>query len=184
MSVPRYSDSGGSAMSVLEWLRQWSSRSPSRRRPRRLRVELLEDRCVLTPVVSVLPIAPQPGVPFSGAVATFTDPANPGAAPGSFSAAIDWGDGSGTDTSTPSITLVNGHLTVSGSHTYATARTKTLTVTVTDNAGNFRTTKAGMPTARFGLAAAPGPDGQIYVFGGASSGAGGILSTVEAYNPA
>jgi hypothetical protein len=170
-------------MSVLEWLRQWSSRSPSRRRNRRLRVELLEDRCVLTPVVSVLPIAPQPGVPFSGPVATFTDPANPGAAPGSFSAAINWGDGSGTDTSTPSVALVNGQLTVNGSHTYTTARTSTLTVTVTDNAGNFWTTQASMPTARTNLAAAAGSDGQLYVFGGLSDSFA-FLSTVEAYNPA
>jgi N-acetylneuraminic acid mutarotase len=127
-------------------------------------------------------------VPFHGAVATFTDPANPGAAPGSFSAAIDWGDGSGTDTSTPSITLVNGQLTVNGRHTYTTAGTDTLTVTVTDNGGNSWTTQASMPTAREGLAAAPGPDGQIYVFGGATTHTGvpanGALSTVEAYNPA
>src|SRR5437879_3925374 len=135
-------------MSVLEWLRQSASRSPSRRRPRRLGVELLEDRCVLTPVVSVLSIAPQAGSPFSGPVATFTDPANPGAAPGSFSAAVNWGDGTGTDTTTPTVALVGGQLTVSGSHTYAAAGNDTLTVTVTDNAGNSWTAQASMSTAR------------------------------------
>src|SRR5262249_25518638 len=81
------------------------SRPPSRRRSRRLRVELLEERCVPAPVVSVLPIAPQAGAPFSGPVATFTDPANPSAVPVNFAAAIDWGDGTGTDTSTPVVTL-------------------------------------------------------------------------------
>jgi N-acetylneuraminic acid mutarotase len=143
---------------------------------------LLEDRCVLTPVVSVLPIAPRSGVPFQGAVATFTDPANPGAAPGSFSAAINWGDGTGTDTITPTITFVNGQFTVNGSHTYAAAGSDTLTVTVTDNAGNFWTTQANMPITGYGLAAATGPDGQLYVFGG-FSGSSGLLSGVEAYNP-
>jgi hypothetical protein len=41
-----------------------------------------------------------------------------------------------------------------------------------------------MPTARGALAAAAGPDGQLYVFGGFTDIRGGILSTVEAYNPA
>jgi N-acetylneuraminic acid mutarotase len=142
---------------------------------------LLEERCVLTPVVSVLPIAPQQRLPFHGAVATFTDPANPGAAPGSFSAAINWGDRSGTDTITPSVTVVNGQLTVSGSHTYTAVGTDTLTVTVTE--GNSWTTRASMPTARRAVAAVPGPDGQLYVFGGENSN-GTIIAAVEAYNPA
>src|SRR5947209_793667 len=38
-----------------------------------------------------------------------------------------------------------------------------------------------LPTARFGPAAVPGPDGRIYALGGASSS--GNLTTVEAYDP-
>ena len=63
-------------MSIVEWLRPVAAQSPARRRKvRRLGVELLEERCVLTPVVTVLPIVPQEGALFSGPVATFTDPA-------------------------------------------------------------------------------------------------------------
>ncbi len=105
---------------------------------------MLEDRCVLTPGVSVLPIAPQQGVPFQGAVATFIDPVNLNGVASNFSAAINWGDGSGTDTSTPRITPVNGQFTINGSHTYTAAGNDTLTVTVTDNNGNFWTTQASM----------------------------------------
>jgi N-acetylneuraminic acid mutarotase len=175
----------GLAMSVLEWLCQGVSHSPARRRNRRPRllVELLEDRCVLTPVVSVLPVAPQAGTRFSGPVATFTDPANPNAAPGNFSAAINWGDGSGSDTLTPTVTLVNGQFTVNGSHTYANAGSDTLTVTVTDNAGDFWTTRAGMSTPRFALAGAAGHDGLLYAFGGVGT-TSAFLNSVEAYDPA
>jgi hypothetical protein len=46
------------------------------------------------------------------------------------------------------------------------------------------TTQASMPGALSGLAAAPGADGQLYVFGGASAIGGSPLSTVQAYLPA
>jgi N-acetylneuraminic acid mutarotase len=171
-------------MSVLEWLRPRAARRAPR--SRRLRLEWLEERCVLTPVVAVLSIAPQAGAPFSGPVATFTDPANPKAGPGSFSAVINWGDGTGADTVTASVALVNGQLTVSGSHTYAAAGNDTLAVTVTDNAGDSWTTQASMSTAREEPAAVTAPNGLIYVFGGfGNTGFGGntSLATVEAYNP-
>jgi hypothetical protein len=53
-------------------------------------------------------------------------------------------------------------------------------------ATNTWSTRASMPTARSFLAAAPGPDGQLYVFGGLGFvfGRQVSLSTVEAYNPA
>jgi uncharacterized repeat protein (TIGR01451 family) len=51
-------------------------------------------------------------------VATFTDPGTPaGAARGSYSATIDWGDG--TAPTAGNITLAAGVFTVSGNHTYA-----------------------------------------------------------------
>ncbi len=58
------------------------------------------------------------------------------------------------------------------------------TVQAYDPATNTWTTKSPMPTARQGLAAALGPDGLIYVFGGATNNGGQVLDTVEAYNPA
>jgi N-acetylneuraminic acid mutarotase len=48
-------------------------------------------------------------------------------------------------------------------------------------AGCSYATLSAMPTARWALAAATGPDGRIYAIGGNNSS--GNLSTVEAYNP-
>src|SRR5207245_11111436 len=81
-------------------------------------------------------ISPTVGTPFSGAVATFTDPAGaePNASddPGGvisnhYTATISWGDNT---TSAGTITLSSGTYTVSGSHTYATQGTFTVTVTI------------------------------------------------------
>jgi hypothetical protein len=61
----------------------------------------------------------QEGVPFSGAVATFTD-ANPTPDIADYTATITWGDG-GTSTATAAnggITVSGGVFTVKGSHTY------------------------------------------------------------------
>jgi hypothetical protein len=137
------------------------------------------------PVVSALPITSQEGSPFTGGVATFTDPGGAETA-GNYTASIDWGDGS---TSSGMITLSSSTFTVSGSHTYREQSNATLRVTVTDDGGlsgvSTWTTKPGMPTARFGPAAAPGPDGLIYAFGGfLGDSARTVVSTVEAFNPA
>ncbi len=51
-----------------------------------------------------------------------------------------------------------------------------------DPATNTWSTRAPMPTARTLLAAATGPDGLTYVFGGLPAGPG-VLNTVEAYDP-
>jgi hypothetical protein len=64
-------------------------------------------------------------------VATFTD-SDPNASPGDFVAAITWGDG----IATPSTTVIadgQGRFEVLGTHTYAVARTYTFGVQVTDN---------------------------------------------------
>jgi N-acetylneuraminic acid mutarotase len=168
-------------MSIVEWLRHVAPRSRARRRKvRRLGVELLEERCVLAPEVTVLPIAPQEGALFNGTVATFIDPA-PGQA-GTYTALINWGDGSAAQTVTPT-GPTKGVFTVSGSHTYAEEKGYTVTVSVTNTSlADSWTTEASMPTGRWGLAAALGANGQIYAFGGANGEV--IFNTVEAYNPA
>jgi cyclophilin family peptidyl-prolyl cis-trans isomerase len=69
----------------------------------------------------------------SAPVATFTDTvANPQAA--NYTATIDWGDGSGLDSSSAVITpLGGGKFQVTGSHTYATAGTFSPVVTITSS---------------------------------------------------
>jgi hypothetical protein len=70
------------------------------------------------------------GLPFSGTVATFTDP-DTNATASEYSAIIDWGDGSA-----PSAGTINGptggSFTVSGTHTYADEGTYRVLVTITD----------------------------------------------------
>jgi hypothetical protein len=81
------------------------------------------------------------GAPFSGPVATFSNPF-PSASATSFTATIDWGDGS---TSTGTITGT-GTLTVSGTHTYADSGSDALTVTIT-GMPPFPATATVYPTA-------------------------------------
>jgi hypothetical protein len=85
---------------------------------------------VLTPASGVSATA---GVPFSGDLATFTDPAGAGA-PSTYRAVIDWGDPNapGAD-STGMVALVGGRPTVRGSHTYSQAGPYAVSVTVTDD---------------------------------------------------
>ena len=137
------------------------------------------------PVVSALKIAPQAGTPFSGAVATFTDPG--GAEPAAnYSASINWGDGGVTGSSSIGYNAGSGVFTIYGTHTYTAAGSDTVTVTVTDDGGVAEAPTPGppspaMPTASDALAAAAGANGLLYVFGGNN---GVILNTVQAYNPA
>jgi hypothetical protein len=81
------------------------------------------------------------GAPFTGAVATFTNP-DPFGGAASYTATIAWGDGS---TSTGAITGT-GTLTVSGSHTYADPNSYSLTVQISHNLGDT-TTATVYPTA-------------------------------------
>lgn len=50
-------------------------------------------------------------------------------------------------------------------------------------ATNTWTTLASLPTARYGLAAAVGPDGKIYALGGFAPSLGGYTNTVYIYDP-
>jgi hypothetical protein len=70
------------------------------------------------------------GTSFSGAVATFTDPAT-AATSSEYAATINWGDGSSLDT-TAVITGGSGSFTVSGKHTYSEERSYAVNVTITD----------------------------------------------------
>ena len=67
------------------------------------------------------------GVSFTAPVATFTD-SNTSAPAGSFSATIDWGDGS---TPTPgNVTGSGGSFSVGGTHTYAAHGSYTVGVSI------------------------------------------------------
>jgi hypothetical protein len=84
------------------------------------------------------------GAPFSGVVATFTDPDTTATA-SEYGATINWGDGS-----PPTIGTISGPtggpFTVSGSHTYITEGTFTITVVITD-VDNPITTATAISTA-------------------------------------
>src|SRR5207244_3023634 len=70
------------------------------------------------------------GMAFSGAVATFTDPAGPEAV-ADYTATIDWGNGSSPGT----ITVSGNTFTVTGSHTYAEEGSYTINVMLTHDSG-------------------------------------------------
>jgi hypothetical protein len=75
-------------------------------------------------------------------IASFTDGANP---VGTYTATIDWGDGS--PTSSGMVTFQSGQLVVSSTgHTYPTGGTKTFTVTLNDTATGRSTSSQGTAT--------------------------------------
>jgi hypothetical protein len=103
-----------------------------RRRP--LQLEALEDRYLLAGNLTAhsVPFSVVEGTTFTGPVATFTD-SDPGAAPGDFTATIDWGDhitSNGTVTGNGS-----GSFTVNGSHTYVDNGNFTVGVQIKDKDG-------------------------------------------------
>jgi hypothetical protein len=76
------------------------------------------------------------GQPFTGAVATFSQPI-PGAAADDYSATIDWGDGNTSDGTIAA--NATGGFTVTGSNTFEQSGPLTVTVTINDNAGTSAT---------------------------------------------
>jgi hypothetical protein len=81
------------------------------------------------------------GAPFTGTVATFTDP-DPAGAAGEYSATIDWGD---SLTTTGTISGTAASFTVSGTHTYLEEGLYTVTVTITDTDNAFNSDTATTP---------------------------------------
>ena len=75
------------------------------------------------------PVSAVEGAPFSGAVATVTDP-GPAATAAEYTASIDWGDSSSSAGTVSGPT--GGPFTVSGTHTYGEEGSYTVTTTVTD----------------------------------------------------
>jgi hypothetical protein len=92
--------------------------------------------------VTAVNISASEGAPFNGTVATFSD-SNGKTTPASFTASIDWGDGT---TTAGTITGGPGSFTVTGQHTYADEGTFTTTVTVTET-GPGGATASGSATA-------------------------------------
>jgi hypothetical protein len=83
---------------------------------------------------SGVPIVVPLGMPFTLPVAAFHDPVSPGgqADPGnSFTAIIDWGDGSPQDNGQVQLTSANGDYQVFGHHVYSQPSTAPFTITVT-----------------------------------------------------
>jgi hypothetical protein len=98
------------------------------------------------------------GAPWSGSVATFSNP-DPYGSAASYTAVIDWGDG----TTSSGAVSGTGTLTVSGSHTYADPGSYAASVQITHNLGNT-TPATGFPTATvtsLGLAVQNGLEGDI-----------------------
>jgi len=77
-----------------------------------------------------LTITPVEGVPFSGAVATFTDPGGSESL-SDYTATIDWGDSSGADRGVTIVANGNGQFTVTGSHRYTDEGSYAVHVTLT-----------------------------------------------------
>ncbi|HVX64239.1 MAG TPA: TIGR03118 family protein, partial [Pirellulales bacterium] len=97
--------------------------------------------------VTASPISTTEGSTFSGNVATFTDTYTV-TPKESFTATIDWGDG--TSTSTGQITGSNGTFTISGSHVYATQGSPTFSVTISENGGTANATDTATATVADG----------------------------------
>jgi len=106
----------------------WSGSAP-------FTVSVQEVGVTATPMVGIAPTA---GTPYSGAVATFTDPG--GAEPNDgthYSASINWGDNTAATAGT--ISVNSGVFTVSGTHTYASANFYTISVTILQDGWLFVT---------------------------------------------
>jgi len=87
-------------------------------------------------------------------LAGFTVPGGPDTAPGAYSAAIDWGDGSLL--ATGAIVISGTTITVSGQHTYATSGNFQPTVVLDDKTGGSATVTDAMSVVA-DLTAAPAP---------------------------
>jgi sialidase-1 len=124
-----------------------------------------------------LAISPIQGRAFSGAVATFTD-ADADRTAQSYTAAIDWGDGSVTQ---GTISLASGVFTVAGMHTYGLAGSYAMTVTVEDLVDGEMSIAGATPIVREPLVASG-----VAIFpttGDAFSGAVATFTDVDSGEP-
>ena len=97
--------------------------------------------------VTASPLPVNQFAPFDGNVGHFTDTIGSIAAPGDFTASIDWGDGTVTSGTISQPGGVGTVYLVSGTHTYATSGNKTLQVTITTKAEVSPETSTGSNTA-------------------------------------
>src|SRR5262249_44796339 len=99
------------------------------------------------------------GAPFSGTVATFSNPI-PSSSASSYTASIAWGDGS---TSAGVISGSGSSLSVSGSHTYTDPVNRTVQVTISHKLGytTSPTTSGTATVSSLGLAVQRGLTGMI-----------------------
>jgi hypothetical protein len=126
---------------------------------------------VLDPAVlgTSVNISATPGTPFSGSVATFTDPGGAEANDGThYTASIDWGDK--TMPTTGIITVSGSTFTVSGNHIYGAPGTYTIVCTI--NHEVIITTVKGQAT----VAATPAPTVTAPVGQNAAEGASSSFS--------
>jgi hypothetical protein len=106
------------------------------------------------------------GQPYSGQVATFTDP-DPTATAAEYAATIDWGDG--TPLTAGTVAGSGGTFAVSGTHTYADEGSHTVTAAITDvdNLANTTKTTSTATVADAGLSAAIAKPASPQAFSGA-----------------
>ncbi len=118
---------------------------------------------VPAPTPAALTVTPpslsaQAGTAFQGTVATVGGTDATAANLANLSATIDWGDGSGVDTTATVTTDAAGHVIVQGTHTYGSAGHDKVTVTVTDGTDQATASSQGLadvaaPVASGGLTA-------------------------------
>ena len=111
-----------------------------------------------------IPITSTEGAPFSGQVATFTEP-DASAPATQYTSTIDWGDG--TTTSGTVTGPVGGPFSVDGTHTYTEENSYPVKVTIADN-NNPSNTQTATSTATVGDALLTG--GPVMVTGGGVEG--------------
>ena len=110
-----------------------------------------------------------PGSSFTGVVGSFTSP-DPNDTAGTYTASIDWGDG--TPATAGNVTTNgSGGFNVSGSHTYAAGGSSTVTVTITGDGGATGRTTTSRTSGASESTVGAGPGGGPGGAGGSTDGA-------------
>src|SRR5260370_413401 len=152
----RFADSGGFCENKTNTLNTFSGFN--------FHVDLaISDRAI---TASGTYISASEGKPFTGTVASFTDP-DTNATAADYSATISWGDGS---SSAGTITGGTGTFSVAGAHTYATTGIFPITTTIHDVGGSTATSSCNT----VGFAFAPG--GGSFVIGDKNAATGSSVT--------